>query len=87
LPLENPFLFYPKYIGNLVYKHFTLARLIVRYGLLRATLKRDPDIRNYMDEALMPVHEEFSEPVSNPAATVTNIVNIASTHGESLAAR
>jgi radical SAM superfamily enzyme YgiQ (UPF0313 family) len=76
LALENPFVFYPKYIGNLLQKHFTLARLIFRYAFLRAKLKRDPKIRNYMDEALMPVEDDFSEPIQSPARAAVGMVQI-----------
>ncbi len=56
-PFEHPLVFYPKYWSNLLYKHITLAALIIRYGLLRMRLKRDPEALNYMDKALTPVPE------------------------------
>jgi hypothetical protein len=28
LPVESPFVFYPRYVGNLVYKHIKLAQLV-----------------------------------------------------------
>ena len=74
LPIESPFLFYPRYLSNLLYKHVTLARLIVKYALIRAKLKRDPNIRNYMDEALTPVTDDHV-PVPTPAPS--DIVHIA----------
>ncbi len=87
LPVESPLVFYARYIGNLLSKHVTLARLIVKYGLIRARLKRDKSIRNYMDEALMPVVlEETVETVHREAANVTNIVKISNVQDESLAA-
>lgn len=61
LPLESPLVFYPRYFANLFYKHIRLGALIVRYGWLRARLKRDPDAQSYSDAALTPV-EEAAEP-------------------------
>jgi radical SAM superfamily enzyme YgiQ (UPF0313 family) len=87
LPVESPFVFYPRYLGNLLQKHFTLAGLIVRYGLLRAKLKRDPNIRNYMDEALTPVTDDFIEPLTRPASLPGPIVQISNVNDESLAAK
>jgi radical SAM superfamily enzyme YgiQ (UPF0313 family) len=58
LPVESPFVFYPKYAAELVYKHLRLAGQIVRYGRFRYQLKRDPEAENYMDVALTPVREE-----------------------------
>ena len=60
---ESPFVFYPKYWSNQIYKHITLGALIVRYGLLRMRLKRDPAALKYMDVALTPVPEgTFDDP-------------------------
>jgi radical SAM superfamily enzyme YgiQ (UPF0313 family) len=87
LPRENPFIFYPRYLGNLLYKHVTLARLIVKYGLIRYKFKGDPNIRNYMDEALTPVADENLEPAHIPAAGAGKIVTISNVRDESLAAR
>ncbi|HVY93219.1 MAG TPA: radical SAM protein [Bryobacteraceae bacterium] len=58
MPVESPFVFYPKYASELVYKHIRLAAQIVRYGRFRYQLKRDPEAKNYMDVALTPVQEE-----------------------------
>jgi hypothetical protein len=87
LPVENPFVFYPKYVGNLISKHVTLVRLIVKYALIRTKLKRDPNIRDYMDEALMPVTEDLVDSAQPQAASPTKIVNISNVQNESLAAR
>ena len=60
-PLESRIRFYPHYAGDFLKKHGLLAQLIWRYGRLRRRLKRDPEARNYMDEALTPVVEEGAE--------------------------
>ena len=61
LPVESPFVFYPRYLADLVKKHVTLAGLVWRYGKLRRQLKRDPNARNYTDLALTPVTDDDSE--------------------------
>ncbi len=61
LPVESPFIFYPRYLADLVMKHITLAGLVWRYGKLRRQLKRDPNARHYTDLALTPVTDDDSE--------------------------
>jgi len=61
LPVESPFVFYPRYLADLVKKHVTLAGLVWRYGKIRRQLKRDPNARNYTDLALTPVTDDDSE--------------------------
>jgi radical SAM superfamily enzyme YgiQ (UPF0313 family) len=61
LPVENPLVFYPRYVADLVYKHLKLAKLIWRYGRLRRQMKRDPNARNYTDAALTPFAEDEFE--------------------------
>jgi len=63
LPSESPFVFYPRYLADLVRKHVTLAGLIWRYGKLRRQLKRDPRASKYTDMALSPVMDDDSEEV------------------------
>ncbi len=79
LPVESPFVFYPRYVANLTYKHFKLAQLIWRYGRFRQQLKRDPDARNYTDLALTPVAEEELE--SLEMAAVGAGMNNSGDHG------
>jgi radical SAM superfamily enzyme YgiQ (UPF0313 family) len=57
-PRESPFVFYPRYVADFLYKHFQLAQLIWRYGRLRRELKRDPSARLYTDAALAPFEED-----------------------------
>ena len=56
-------MFYPRYVGDLLKKHFTLAQLVWKYGKFRRQLKRDPDARKYTDLALTPVTDDDSEEV------------------------
>ena len=54
-PIENPLLFYPKYVFDLVGKHVALARAVWRIGMVRRAIKHDPNARAYCDQALAPV--------------------------------
>ena len=58
LPVESPFLFYPRYVAGLLYKHFKLAQAIWRYRPFAVDLRKNPAARNYTDVALTPVAEE-----------------------------
>jgi radical SAM superfamily enzyme YgiQ (UPF0313 family) len=55
LPIENPLVFYPRYLGEIVRKHFAIGSFVWRMGRIRRALKRDPAARAYRDEALTPV--------------------------------
>jgi len=74
-PIESPFVFYPKFVADLVWKHLRLAWQITRLGLFRQALKNDPNARKYCDLALTPViddefdsYEMFSKSDSAKAA-------------------
>jgi hypothetical protein len=58
MPVESAFIFYPRYVADLFYKHIKLAQLVWRYGRLRRQLKRDPEARYYTDLALTPYSED-----------------------------
>jgi radical SAM superfamily enzyme YgiQ (UPF0313 family) len=55
MKIENPLVFYPKYVFDLIAKHLAIARVVWKMGAVRRAIKRDPDARKYMDEALTPV--------------------------------
>jgi hypothetical protein len=57
-PVESPWLFYPRFVGGLIYKHARLVSMILRFGRFRQRLKRDPNARSYTDWALRPLGEE-----------------------------
>jgi hypothetical protein len=61
LPLENPLIFYPRYIAELIAKHITIGRLVWRMGRVRKSIKADPNRRQYMDLALTPVPDDELE--------------------------
>lgn len=58
LPVESALVFYPRYVGNVIYKHYKLGRAVLRYYGLARSLRRDPSARHYMDVALTPVVDE-----------------------------
>jgi hypothetical protein len=58
LPVESPFFFYPRYVADVIYKHFKLVQAIWRYRPFAVNLRRDPAARNYTDVALTPVADE-----------------------------
>jgi hypothetical protein len=61
MPIESPFVFYPRYVADLIYKHFKMAQLAWRFHWFKKRLERDPEARNYTDIALTPDTEESSD--------------------------
>jgi radical SAM superfamily enzyme YgiQ (UPF0313 family) len=61
MPIENPFVFYPKYAAELIAKHVRIAGIVWRMGRTRRAIKRDPKARLYRDLALTPVADEDLE--------------------------
>jgi hypothetical protein len=60
---ESPFVFYPRYLGEIVSNHFWMAYWLVRMGSVRRQIKRaGPKAREYTDLALTPpADEEFAD--------------------------
>jgi Radical SAM superfamily len=54
-PVESAIRFYPRYACEVVAKHVRLARLFLRLRALERRLMRDPNLREYHDQALTPV--------------------------------
>jgi len=79
VPLESAFVFYPRYLGGLLWNHLRLASRIVDFALFRRKLKNDPNAASYTDLALTPVAEEESEayemlaPLRKPAGDLVRI--------------
>lgn len=55
LPVESPFVFYPKYLTHLLRTHSALLKLWWKFNQVRKRIKADPNRRDYMDLALTPV--------------------------------
>jgi radical SAM superfamily enzyme YgiQ (UPF0313 family) len=56
--IESALTFYPRYAWEVVSKHVRLGATVLRLSKVRWRLKRDPNARNYMDEALTPVRDD-----------------------------
>jgi len=61
LPVENPFIFYPRRLWEFISIHAVLLPMVLKYDRILKRIKTDPDARNYTDLALTPVTEEESD--------------------------
>jgi hypothetical protein len=61
LPVENAWLFWPRYAWETLAKHAILVAAMARLGLWQAAIRMAPDARGYMDKALTPVGDDESE--------------------------
>ena len=61
MPIESPFVFYPRFIFDLVRKHFKMAQLAWRFHWFKERLERDKNAQNYRDVALTPDSETDTE--------------------------
>jgi radical SAM superfamily enzyme YgiQ (UPF0313 family) len=61
MPLENPFVFYSKFVAGVVWKHARLAVRVWDVYRFRRKLKYDPAALEYMDLALTPVADDDAE--------------------------
>jgi hypothetical protein len=58
LPLENPAIFYPRYLAELIAKHAHMARVIWKFMRIRRNIRHDAQAKNYMDQAIAPVADD-----------------------------
>jgi radical SAM superfamily enzyme YgiQ (UPF0313 family) len=70
LPVENPLIFYPRYIIEMLSKQLKWISLYIRMRIIYKRVKRDPARFAYMDTALEPVtdHEEERDLFKTEAA-------------------
>jgi hypothetical protein len=70
LKIENPFVFYPKFVAETLAKQFRWISLYIRMRIIYKRVKRDPKRFEYMDLSLEPVndHEEEREMFQSEAA-------------------
>ena len=61
LPLENPLLFYPHYLAEILWKQFKWISLYLRLRLIYRKVRLDPKKLEYMDLALEPVTDDELE--------------------------
>ncbi len=57
MPLENPLAFYPRYAGELIWKHIQYVRILARLYPLYRRIKKAPDRYSYTDLALSEASE------------------------------
>ena len=55
LPIENPLVFYPRRLWEIVGTHVRLLPLLWKCGRMRRRIKADPEASRYTDTSLMPV--------------------------------
>ena len=58
MPLENPFSFYIRYLGEIIFKHARLVTLAGKYMLARSRVERNSAKLDYTDLALAPAVDE-----------------------------
>jgi Radical SAM superfamily len=58
LPRENPWIFWPRFVWETLYKHAILAGMIGRLLVWKMAIARAPAARDYMDQALSPVRDD-----------------------------
>ena len=61
LPRLNPWIFWSGFAWDTVRKHAVLGLAIVRLYRLARSIRRDPEARAYMDQALTPVRDDEDE--------------------------
>ncbi|ADZ70071.1 B12-binding domain-containing radical SAM protein [Polymorphum gilvum] len=64
LPIESPFSFYPRYIAEIVRKHWAIVSTVARFYLIYRGIKRSPDRKSYTDLALTPVDQDSEAQLS-----------------------
>ncbi len=57
LPIESPFIFYPKLVGEILHHYSKLTLLALKYWRMYRAIKVDPDSTKYSDAALFPAGE------------------------------
>ena len=60
-PIENPLVFYPKRLWEILRDHARFVKLVVQYARIRRKVKADPNRKNYTDLSLTPVTIEEEE--------------------------
>jgi len=61
LPIENPLLFFPRRLWEVIRSHAGVAMLMLKFAGVRRRIKADPSAFDYTDAALTPVTEGEQE--------------------------
>jgi hypothetical protein len=83
LPRENPLIFYPRRVWQVLACHARWARLYLQYSRIARRIEANPGKRDYMDTALAPVFEAGEDQLE---LMKTHQAAIPDTHGRPKAA-
>jgi hypothetical protein len=61
LPREIPWIFWPRFAWETLYKHAILIGAMGRLLIWKAAIARNPEARTYTDQALTPVRDDDEE--------------------------
>jgi radical SAM superfamily enzyme YgiQ (UPF0313 family) len=61
LPIESPFVFYPKYFAEIIRKHCSWFLLFIRLRIIYKKVRNDPKSLEYMDLAIEPLNDNETE--------------------------
>ncbi|WP_346900668.1 radical SAM protein [uncultured Roseibium sp.] len=64
MPIENPLTFYPRYLTEIVTKHWAIVSNVARFYWRYKAIKRAPDRKTYTDLALTPVDQDNQNDLS-----------------------
>ena len=64
MPIENPLVFYPRYLTEIVSKHWAIVSNVAKFYWRYKAVKRAPDRRTYTDLALTPVGQDNQNDMS-----------------------
>ena len=81
----SPWLFWPRFVADVVYKHAAMATLIARMMLWKRAIERDPAARSYTDQALTPVTDADDDTFDLMTKTTGGVASVA--HARKVAGR
>jgi hypothetical protein len=58
LPIENPFLFYQRWLRDFLSSQWRFLKLVLNFARVRRQIKSDPEARAYTDLALTPAVDD-----------------------------
>ncbi len=82
---ENPLVFYPRYLWEIVHNHFWMTYWLARMGLVRQKIRYDKNAKNYSDLALTPPEQEEFVDLALFGATRGGDAAVAKRRGEDAA--
>lgn len=64
MPIENPLVFYPRYLTEIISKHWAIVSNVAKFYWRYKAVKRAPDRKTYTDLALTPVDQDNQNDLS-----------------------